>query len=60
MDRLKRNPPTAVVLSANDDQGLQRSADQPDPAGPSCLKWLLELPLMQEGCHALACLRSPP
>jgi len=41
---LKRNRPAAVVLSADDYQRLQRSAAQPDTAGPSCLEWLLELP----------------
>ncbi len=33
-----------MVLSADDYQRLQRSAAQPDPAGPFCLEWLLELP----------------
>jgi prevent-host-death family protein len=46
---LKRNRPAAVVLSADDYQRLQRSAAQPDPAGPSCLEWLLELPAAAAG-----------
>jgi prevent-host-death family protein len=46
---LKRNRPAAVVLSADDYQRLQRSAAQPDPAGPSCLAWLLELPAAAAG-----------
>ena len=41
---LKRNRPSAVVLSAEDYQRLQRSASAPAPAGPTCLEWLLELP----------------
>ncbi|MFZ9752493.1 MAG: hypothetical protein ACO3B3_02915 [Cyanobium sp.] len=46
---LKRNRPTALVLSADDDQRLQRSAAQPETAGPSCLEWLLELPAAAAG-----------
>jgi len=46
---LKRNRPAAVVLSADDYQRLQHSADQPDMSGPSCLEWLLELPAAAVG-----------
>ena len=46
---LKRNRPAAVVLSADDDQRLQRLASQPEPAAPSCLEWLLELPAAVAG-----------
>lgn len=41
---LKRNSPTAVVLSEADYNRLRRLAAQPAPSESSCLDWLLALP----------------
>lgn len=41
---LKRNSPTAVVLSEADYNRLMRLAARPAPSESSCLNWLLALP----------------
>jgi hypothetical protein len=46
---LKRNSPSAVVLSEAEYNRLRRQADRPAAAGQSCLDCLLDLPPASEG-----------